>query len=204
MTEPDRKAEDVERTEALVRRAREEGADSFGELYGRVAPALFTWASLRVKPALRSRLDPEDLVQETCVRAYRGFDGYDPERGNFRAWLFGIANHVLQRALLNLSKGPGDARHALADEVTSFIQQIPDEATRASRLAARSDSLEVFIEAAGSLGEEERKLLLYRGLEGLPHHEVAEIMGIETETAKKRWQRLRGRLQEMKAPDELL
>src|SRR5436190_15642902 len=37
------------------------------------------------------RAAAEDLFQEVWVEALDGIDQYDPERGELRAWLFGIA-----------------------------------------------------------------------------------------------------------------
>ena len=46
----------------------------------------------------RRCVDPQtvgDLTSETFVRAAAGLRGFDPKRGSPRAWLFGIAGHVL-------------------------------------------------------------------------------------------------------------
>ena len=48
-----------------------------------------------------------------------------------------------------------------------------------------------------SLDEEERRLVLYHGLEGMAFPAVAELLGTTEEAAKKRWQRVRARLQGM-------
>ncbi len=37
--------------------------------------------------------DAEDVAQETCLRALRGLQTYEPRRV-FRTWLFGIAANV--------------------------------------------------------------------------------------------------------------
>src|SRR5512142_2485496 len=39
-----------------------------------------------------NREQAEDLVQETCLRAYRGFASFDGQNG--RAWLFTIRRHT--------------------------------------------------------------------------------------------------------------
>src|SRR5258708_5962011 len=67
---------------------------SFRELYERVAPSLYTWARVRSGPSRELAIDPEDLLQETWMRAVEGIATYDGERASFRAWIFGIAKNV--------------------------------------------------------------------------------------------------------------
>lgn len=179
------------------------GATPFPVCWAQVAPALHTWARLRVRPGLAARIDPEDLVQEVCCRAYQGFAGYDAARGPFRGWVFGIANHVLRAALIDLQRAPRSRPPAL-DEASCFLDRVPDDATRASQRAARDDTLQSFLDQAGTWGEEEQRLLVYRGLEGLPLEEVAELLGLGLEAVKKRWQRLRAKLRDAKAPADLV
>lgn len=193
-----------DRTEALAGRVASGEGAAFPELYARVAPALYAWARLRVRPPLSTRIDADDLVQEICCRAWQGFPRFDATRGAFRGWLFGIANHVLQKALSDLGRAPAGRRPTALDESSRFLEQVPDDATRASRRVARDETLAAFVAFAEELGDEDGRLLLYRGLEGLEHADVAELLGVETETAKKRWQRLRDRLQEHPVPAALL
>ncbi|MDO9353344.1 MAG: sigma factor, partial [Solirubrobacteraceae bacterium] len=40
-----------------------------------------------------------DLAAETFAQALASRAGFDPQRGPARAWLFGIARHVLARSL---------------------------------------------------------------------------------------------------------
>ena len=39
-------------------------SDSFGRLYGHIAPALLTWAEFRIRPEQRQHVDLSDVVQE--------------------------------------------------------------------------------------------------------------------------------------------
>ena len=63
----------------------------FARDFAELAPALHAWAYLRVRGALRQRLDPDDLVQEIAVRACLRAADYDSQRGTFRQWIFGFA-----------------------------------------------------------------------------------------------------------------
>lgn len=167
----------------------------FEDLYAEAAPALFAWARVRIQPALRGRLDPEDLVQEVCVRAFEGFPRWEPARGPFRAWLFGIGHHVLQGALVDLGRG----RRQGAGE-TRALDTAPDGATSVTRRVARDEALAAFCTWVDGLDAQDRALLVARGLEGRPHAEVAQGLGIDEEVAKKRWQRLQERIRARGGP----
>ena len=190
-------------TEALVRHARHDPAQGFGELYARVAPSLYAWASLHLREPLRRRLDPEDLLQEVCCRAYDGFATYDAERAGFRAWIFGIARNVLRHALRQL--GRSGAAEGGGDAPLSSWSEVPDTATSITRRVARQEELTRFLERVQRLPEADRMLLMFRGLEGLSHREVGAMLGVEEKTAAKRWDRLCERLREEAAlPPSLL
>ncbi len=198
MTEDSRNNPDPS-TRELVRRSQAGAPASFSALYSRVAPALHAWAALRIGSVLRRWLDPEDCVQEILLRAYKRFDSYDANKGSFRGWLFGIANNVMREVLARQSR-VGTPRVSAAEAMA----ELPDDATSVSRKVARDEALGHFVASLHELTDEQRKLLVYRGLEGLPHQEVASLMGLSTSAVEKRWQRLLERLKPLGPPSELL
>ena len=189
-------------TSVLARRAKSGELARFGELYERVAPAVYGWASLRIRAGVRGRLEPDDIVAETWCRALRKVDEYDPARAPFRTWIFGLAKNVLLEALRALqsperASGAGDTRaFALEDH--------PDEVTSFTKRVARRDGLAHFLERVQELGEEEKNLVVHCGLEGLTSAEVALRMNLSPEAVKKRWQRLRAELIARDLPRDLL
>ena len=48
-------------------------SEHFEALYTNVTPTLYAWAELRIRPSLRARLEPQDLVQEVWLR-WQGTD----------------------------------------------------------------------------------------------------------------------------------
>lgn len=177
-------------------------AREFVEHYKAVAPALFAWAGVRARRWRQPSLDPEDLVQEVCCRAFERFDTFDPAQGPFRAWIFGIANNVLREALAELA-GPGGRRRDTGTSSRAPGADLPDEATSVSRRVARDESLRILVGRLCGLDEDERRLLLLRGLEGLPHADVAALTGLSVDAVQKRWQRLLDRIAEWRPPADL-
>ncbi len=174
----------------------------YAERFDREAPVLFAWASVHLRPAVRARLDPEDLLQEVACRAYEHFARYDADKGTFRNWVFGIARNVLREALRTVAAEPV-GRGAIT-MTHDWADDLRDTATSISRAVARDEALLAFVTRIDGLTDEERALVLYRGLEGRPHAEVGELLGLSADNAAKRWQRLRDRLRGEQRIDELL
>ena len=193
-------------TQEWVRSTRSGDAESFARLYEHIAPAVFTWASLRIRPEQAAVLAPADLVQEVWLRAWRKIDEYDADRIPFRFWVFRIAKNVLLEASRQAQKP--DRRRAASggteDGPSDALDLVADSITGVSRRIARDEGLSRFRDAVGELPEDDRKLVVHCGLEGLPLREVGERLGISEEAATKRWQRLRARLRASDLPAHLL
>ena len=171
-------------TEPTTRTRRGVAAESFAALHAAMAAPLQLWAHLHLLPPLRRRLPPEDFAQEVWARAYATFGAYDRARADFRAWLFGIAYNVLREQLRSLrTRG---AREAQADPDVDP----PDPRTTAGARAARSEQSRMLLAHSDTLSADERRLLAWRGLEGLPHAEVGRRLGITAVAADSRWRRL--------------
>jgi len=186
----------------LVRDAKGGDSSSFGALYEKIAPALFTWADIRIRREFRQHVSPEDVVQEVWCRAWKIFDKFDPDNGSFRYWVFRVAKNVLYEAFRGLndpsaSPGGGGATRLLV------LENIPDDATRITMRVARDESLSTCAGWIRSLPEEDRKLVIHCGLEGLTYAETAERLALGHEAVAKRWQRLRERLREQALPQQL-
>ncbi len=177
-------------------------SDSFGRLYEHIAPALLTWAEFRIRPEQRQHVDTSDVVQEVWFRAWRQMESFDPEATPFRFWIFRIAKNVLLEAVRKTRRA--DVAGAGTTAKIQQLGELQDTMTAVSMRLSRDEGLAAFRHEVDALPEEERKLVVHCGLEGLPLGEVAERLGISTEAAGKRWQRLRARLAESSLPEHLL
>src|SRR6266436_5574253 len=107
--------------------------------------------------------EAEDLVQETYLRAWRSFDGFEG-RSSVRTWLYRIATNVCltalerrgRRALPSGLGAPGEdplAPVAIAGPEVSWLQPIPDallstESDDPAAIVARRDSVRLALIAS--------------------------------------------------------
>jgi RNA polymerase sigma-70 factor (ECF subfamily) len=181
-------------TEDLARLASTDRNDGFAQLYSRVAPSLYAWAALKIRPHRVHELDPEDIVQDVWLRAMDRFASFDPEKGNFRTWILTIATNSMINAFrrLELRRTKGDGQ--VFGE--SHFDGLPADATNISQRVARDEQLKNLIDHVNQLDDTDRELFVNFGLEGMTARQVAELTGSTPDAAAKRWQRLRQRLRE--------
>jgi RNA polymerase sigma-70 factor (ECF subfamily) len=156
--------------------------------------------------------DAEDVVQETYLRAWRSYDGFEG-RSSVRTWLYQIATntcltarqHRTRRALPSGLGGPGED-HESGSEF-GWLQPIPDalvtgEASDPAAIAVTRDSLRLALIASFQyLPPRQRAVLLLREVLAFPAEDVARMLGTTTVAVKSALQRARTRLSEV-APDD--
>jgi len=139
--------------------------------------------------------DAEDLVQETFLQAYRGWDGFEG-RSSAKTWLYTIASRACQRMRRKRVGEP--KRVGSLDAELPFggarIAMIADEAPDGVRAQIEREARERVEEAIASLPEEFRMALVLKELAGFSVAEVAAILGVEEGTVKSRVHRARLRL----------
>lgn len=135
--------------------------------------------------------DAEDLVQETLLKALRGWEGFRPG-SNARAWLLTILRNAFingyrrrRREPITMDVEAAD-RHAIIHDVASS----DPEGTFFTKLVD-----ETVLKAVEALPEEFREALVLSDLEGLAYAEVAEVLGVPLGTVKSRLFRARRSLQ---------
>jgi RNA polymerase sigma-70 factor (ECF subfamily) len=148
--------------------------ERFADLAMPYMDALYS-AALRMT---RNPTDAEDLVQETYLRAYRGFGGFQ-EGTNLKAWLQvdldDTEDFYLYRRLGGLEAV--DAQRSPESEV---LDQIPEAVVK---------------EALEDLPEQFRMAVLLADVEGFSYKEIAEITDVPIGTVMSRLHRGRKQLQ---------
>ncbi|HEX7094726.1 MAG TPA: RNA polymerase sigma factor [Acidimicrobiales bacterium] len=161
----------------LVMSARRD-PEAFAALYDRYAPAILRWFTRRT-----TSLDmAADLTAETFAQAYLSADSYRPERGEPRAWLFGIAHHVLARSLRRRAV-EDRARRRLGIESVGVPDLAYERVEQLADLVALRPALH---SALRTLSPRIREAVRLRIELGLPFDQVAERLGCSVNAARVR------------------
>lgn len=112
----------------------------------------------------------EDIMQETFMRMWVHPNGFRPERGCLRAYLFGIARHLE----LEWFRREGAARSGARNE--SAVETEETHAEEGSSIR----------QAFSRLAEEQRTLLWLREVEGQSYAELAEVLSVPVGTIRSR------------------
>ena len=166
--------------------------------------------------------DAEDLVQETYLRAWRSYSGFEG-RASIRSWLYKIATNVcltaLQprpiRVLPSGLAGPSDGSHRppspIAQGEVSWLEPLPDAwiappADDPAAVVIERESLRLaLIASLQHLPARQRAILILREVLAFSAAETAEILDTTTAAVKSGLQRARARLDELEPePAELL
>ncbi len=165
--------------------------------------------------------EAEDLVQETYLRAWRSYAGFQG-RSSIRSWLYTIATNVCLTALqprrirmlpsgLTGSDGPGRPPSEITPGEVSWLEPLPDRWITpaaddpAVAVVARESLRLALIASLQHLPARQRAILILREVLAFSAAETADILGTTTAAVKSGLQRARARMNELEPePRELL
>ena len=159
---------------------------------------------------LGSGFEAEDAVQETMVRAWRGFDGFEG-RSALRSWLYRIATNVCldmlhgpQRRARPMDLGPsstadsvlpaGLPEHTWVQPVAD-ARVLPTEGDPAELAAARDTIRLAFVAALQHLPPRQRAVLILCEVLRWQATEVAELLDTTVASVNSALQRARATLE---------
>jgi RNA polymerase sigma-70 factor (ECF subfamily) len=158
---------------------------------------------------LGSVFEAEDAVQETMLRAWRGFDRFEG-RAALRSWLYRIVTNVCldmlkgrERRAMPMDLGPaGTAQVPLGEprSEATWIEPIPDsrvvpaEGDPAEVAASRESVRLAFVAALQHLPPRQRAVLILREVLRWRAAEVAELLGTSVASVNSALQRARAGL----------
>ena len=170
---------------------------------------------------LGSLPDAEDLVQETYLRAWRAYPGFEG-RSSVRTWLYQIATNCCLTALADHHRrmlpsglgaaepdpGPPPEPDGPDGGRVNWLQPVPDGRVLTRR--GDDDPAEIVAEREGvrlaliaglqHLPARQRAVLVLREVLAVPARDVAAMLGTTTASVKSALQRARATLRE-RAPD---
>jgi len=146
----------------------------------------------------RNAADAEDLVQETYLRAYRGFGNFQ-QGTNLRAWLFRILTNAFINSYRSKQRKPKSVDLDGIEDL--YLHQRLGGDTKAALGASAEDVLmdsiteSQIVDALESLPEKYRIAVLLADVEGFSYKEIAEILDVPVGTVMSRLHRGRKTLQ---------
>lgn len=148
--------------------------------------------------ALRMTRDPtdaEDLVQETYLRAYRGFGGFE-EGTNLKAWMYRILTNTFINSYRKKQREPATVSGDDLEEWYLY-DKLGETAVEASAEATVIESIpEAEVKAAlENLPESFRMAVWLVDVEGFSYKETAQMLGVPIGTIMSRLHRGRKSLE---------
>ena len=195
-----KKQKSVDPDADLVRRAQEGDTQAFDELVMNYSRKLYGL----VYNMTSNKEDTHDLLQDIFAKAYRSLRRF---RGNstFYTWIYSIAVNMTLNFLKKRKRRAGYS----FDDVDSGIQNDPafiDQAHGANpRRQSNINELQKKLnEAMQTLSEDHRSVVTMFDIQGMPHAEISQILGVSEGTVRSRLfyahKQLQGYLEEFLTP----
>ncbi len=155
------------RIKDLVELAQSGDLRAFDELFEPLRPRLLASIRTKLSPAIRQRIDPEDVLQDTYVRGLHSLSRFKWQgEESFSRWLQAIASHVA----LDVVRYEG-RRPALRLE-----RDIQDDAASPSRGLRRQERQERLMKALRTLSPDHQTVLELSRMEGQSIRKIADQM----------------------------
>jgi RNA polymerase sigma-70 factor (ECF subfamily) len=193
--------------EPLIRRAAGGDDGSLAELFSRYRKRLRRMVRLRLDRRLQGRVDASDVIQEAYLDVAQQLPHYLVKREmSFFLWLRLVAGQRLMRihrehlgaAMRDAGREVSLYKGAMPQASSvSLAAQLLGHYTPASQAVSRAE-IQIQIQTAlNDMEPIDREIIALRHFEELTNAEVAEVLGLESSTASKRYIRALKRLQIM-------
>ncbi len=146
----------------LIRECQAGRVDAFGGLYDAYIEKIYRYLFYR----LRDQSQAEDLTSIVFIKALEKINTFNPQKGNFSAWIYRVARNTLfdhlrgtppTRSLTDAEEIP--AAHSIEKEADFNYQK------------------ELILKELDQLSETERDIIHLRVWDELPYKEIAAIVG---------------------------
>jgi RNA polymerase sigma-70 factor (ECF subfamily) len=165
--------------EELMARVAAGDSAAFERLYDRYAPVVLGIA-VRI---VQDQAEGEEVLQETFWKVWTQGGTFDPNKGQFKGWLFSIARRQALDLLRRRSVRPQAAR----DEVEERrFELAPSTEAGVPEAAEGAIAAEKLRDALGRLSSEQYRVLDLAYFKGLTRQEIARLTGLPLGTVHTR------------------
>lgn len=166
----------------LIARTQAGDATAFDELIMKYSQRLYGL----VYNMTSNHEDTNDLLQDVWAKAYRSINGFRGQ-SSFYTWIHSIGVNMT----INFLKKRGRRHHMSLDDIDSGIQNDKEflELTATSSPVREADLSELqkrLNEALQKLSHDHRAVVTMFDIQGMPHAEIAKILGISEGTVRSR------------------
>jgi len=184
----------------LVARTKDGDASAFDDLVRRYSPRVYGL----VYNMTSNHEETNDLLQDIFLKAFRSIKGFRGD-SSFYTWIHTIAANMT----INFLKKRNRRRGPSLDDIDAHIENDPDyiEATAKTdprREATLGELQKKLNEALQKLSHDHRAVVTMFDIQGMPHAEIAKILGISEGTVRSRLfyahRQLQNYLEEFRAP----
>ncbi len=187
----------------LLDRARLGDLEAYEELMRNIQPRIYSL----LYNMCSHKEDAEDLLQEVFLKAWQSLPKFQG-KSSFYTWVYRIA---VNRAINFVKKRKRRQGYSL-DDVDLGMERDPALVEMAGTQTPLRDSYlkelqEKLNTALQTLSEKHRSVVIMHDIQGMPHHEIAEILNVSPGTVRSRLFYARQLLQPLlsdlrKSPDE--
>jgi RNA polymerase sigma-70 factor (ECF subfamily) len=168
--------------ETLVRRTQSGDTRAFDALWQKYSPRIYSL----VYNMTSNHEDANDLLLEIFSKAYRSINGFRG-RSSFYTWIHAIAVNMT----INFVKKRGRRVQMSLDDMDANVQNDKDflELTATNTPVREVDLAELqkrLNEAMQKLSVEQRAVVTMFDIQGMPHAEIARILGVPEATVRSR------------------
>jgi RNA polymerase sigma-70 factor (ECF subfamily) len=172
-------------------------------------PRLLAMLRRRLDPALSAQIDPEEILQEAFLTAWRKWDAspeladqspYEKAGMTAYAWLYRICRDCLIEAWRRETRACRDPRDRMPFPEHSSVQLavgLINPGTTPSSAFARQELQKRMQQLLELLSQDDREILWLRHYDELSYKEVAMVLGIKPATANVRYFRALDRLRQL-------
>lgn len=151
----------------LVEKARGGDPGALEEIFADLRERLLATIRSRLSPAVRHRVDPEDVLQDTFIRALHSVGRFQWQgEDSFRRWLEAIATHVA----LDVARHQGRRRELHIDRDIEGADVTPSKGMR------RKERFKRLVRSIETLSQDYQMVLRLSRIEGLSVKEIAGRM----------------------------